>query len=720
MPRIVNGSTHTENGWLCCNRDECDLVRIPELFLTDTAPLRKGAPLVILGAWLFWYDRNVEEITSPVWGWSESNDVLGVFGKNNGSNHLGGTAVDVNAPRYPWGAYRMPPDKIAKVEEGLRLFEGSVFWGRRWGEPQFHSRPDEMHYQMAWREGDPRNEAFARKLLDGYLGIYKPAPAPPAPTPPVDTGTPPVTEKILPYDRNVVPQETGYWCGPASTQVVLNSRGIIRSEADLAHALGTTTGGTNYVGLIERELDRSVPDANYTSVYIENDPPSQEQKDRLWRDVVQSINAGYGVVMNWVAPPSNYPRGIKGSQSPAYGGGTVYHYVACMGYDPAGERALWIADSGFRPFGYCICFDQAASLIPPKGYVYANTGAPAPPPPPPRPAGPDPVDVLMRAMAPTVVGRDRLAALLPAVSQCLHECDCKTRIRIAMWCSQIGHESAGLRYMEEIASGAAYEWRRDLGNTQPGDGVRFKGRGPIQVTGRDNYTELSQWAHSKGLVPSPTFFVDQPAQLASDRYGFIGVTWYWTTQRPMNALTDARDAATWKAGNRTYLGFEAPTAAINGGINGIDDRRNRYNTAMRLGDELLALVNARNESRDPLEELLMMELESLSPFATPGEPKIPGQVMLQALDAVGHRILVLEDAELGDEDAIFRLVRAARGQGKYTDEASIRRWKVALTKFIRNTAVAAADGDATALGILAHLQDKYPDVLQSFVAARKG
>ncbi|QNJ59244.1 lysin A [Mycobacterium phage MrMiyagi] len=172
--RVVNGSTHTENGWRCCDRDECDIVRIKDLYLTETAPLRKGAPLVILGAWLYWYDRNVEEIVSSIWGWSRDNDVLGAYGANKGSNHLSGTAVDVNAPKYPWGAYRMPADKIAKVREGLRLFEGSVFWGRTWGE-QGVSKADEMHYQMAWPEGDPRNEAFARKLLDGYLSIYKPS-----------------------------------------------------------------------------------------------------------------------------------------------------------------------------------------------------------------------------------------------------------------------------------------------------------------------------------------------------------------------------------------------------------------------------------------------------------------------------------------------------------------------------------------------------------------
>lgn len=169
--RIVNGSTHTEAGWRCCDRNECDIVRIPGLYLTETAPLRKGPPLIILGAWLYWYDRNVEEITTSIWGWSATNDVLGGWGQNNGSNHLSGTAVDVNAPKYPWGLRTMPAARIAKVREGLRLFEGSVFWGADW------SRADEMHYQMAWREGDPRNALFAAKLLDGYLGIYKPAPS---------------------------------------------------------------------------------------------------------------------------------------------------------------------------------------------------------------------------------------------------------------------------------------------------------------------------------------------------------------------------------------------------------------------------------------------------------------------------------------------------------------------------------------------------------------
>ena len=70
-------------------------------------------------------------------------------------------------------------------------------------------------------------------------------------------------EMVLPYDHSIVPQETGYWCGPAATQVVLNSRGIYVTERDLARSIGTHTGGTDYVGLIEQDLDRRVPQAGY-------------------------------------------------------------------------------------------------------------------------------------------------------------------------------------------------------------------------------------------------------------------------------------------------------------------------------------------------------------------------------------------------------------------------------------------------------------------------
>src|SRR6516162_8494489 len=86
-----------------------------------------------------------------------------------------------------------------------------------------------------------------------------------------------MTEIILPYDPNIIPQETGYWCGPASAQMCLNMRGIYVEESQLASEMGTDGGGTDYVGLIERSLDPRLPEANYSSHDAPNDPPLQGQ-----------------------------------------------------------------------------------------------------------------------------------------------------------------------------------------------------------------------------------------------------------------------------------------------------------------------------------------------------------------------------------------------------------------------------------------------------------
>ncbi|MFD4355825.1 M15 family metallopeptidase [Nocardia sp. NPDC058518] len=141
------------------DRNEC-VVANPVPF-SDTAPVRSGVAATILNAWLIWYHLNVEQIVSPVWGWSRDNDVTT-------SNHLSGTALDINAPTYPWGYRTMPVERIHKVRKGLQLFNGCVFWGADW------DRADEMHFQIAYPEGDPRLSALAEALSDGYLGLYGP------------------------------------------------------------------------------------------------------------------------------------------------------------------------------------------------------------------------------------------------------------------------------------------------------------------------------------------------------------------------------------------------------------------------------------------------------------------------------------------------------------------------------------------------------------------
>lgn len=209
---------------------------------------------------------------------------------------------------------------------------------------------------------------YSARFADG-VALYNHLIGPPPPVLVGDVASNP--EHVLPYDHSVTPQQTPWDCGPASAQIVLNGRGVIVDEMMLVSQIGTNTGGTNDISMITPVLNSYLPDAQYDTVYMRDDPPTSEQVDQLWANLTRSINNGYGLVMNIVAPPSNYPRGVKGSTSPRYGGGTIWHYIACMGYDDA-VRAVWIADSGFVPYGYWCDFQQVSTLIPPKGYCYAR------------------------------------------------------------------------------------------------------------------------------------------------------------------------------------------------------------------------------------------------------------------------------------------------------------------------------------------------------------
>ncbi len=154
----------------------------------------------------------------------------------------------------------------------------------------------------------------------------------------------------------------------------------------------------------------------------------------------------------------------------------------------------------------------------------------------------------------------RAEQLLPHLLAAVEQAEVTTPLRLAAFLAQVGHESGSLRYFRELASGEAYEGRRDLGNVQPGDGVRFRGRGPIQVTGRANYAAASA-ALGVDLVARPEL-----AELPE--WGFKVSAWYWT-KHALNALADARS-------------FDAITRRINGGLNGKADRDARYARAKQV------------------------------------------------------------------------------------------------------------------------------------------
>ena len=132
--------------------------------------------------------------------------------------------------------------------------------------------------------------------------------------------------------------------------------------------------------------------------------------------------------------------------------------------------------------------------------------------------------------------------------------------RQAHFLAQVAHESAEFRYTEELASGEKYEGRKDLGNTELGDGSRFKGRGLIQITGRSNY-EIFGRSVGRDFTAG-----DAMGLLASDTALAVQVAlWFWT-KKSLNDLADLDDVT-------------AITKKINGGLNGFDDRKAKLERA---------------------------------------------------------------------------------------------------------------------------------------------
>jgi putative chitinase len=143
-----------------------------------------------------------------------------------------------------------------------------------------------------------------------------------------------------------------------------------------------------------------------------------------------------------------------------------------------------------------------------------------------------------------------------------------------MYLAQIGHESQGLLYTEEIwgptPTQSRYEGRIDLGNTQPGDGFACRGFGPIQVTGRYNLTKLGDSLGADFINDSATR--KDPSLIARS------AGWYWSTHN-LSQWSDDLD------GCSDMINRGRVTRSI-GDSNGFEDRKKRYERC------LLALKDA--------------------------------------------------------------------------------------------------------------------------------
>jgi putative chitinase len=144
----------------------------------------------------------------------------------------------------------------------------------------------------------------------------------------------------------------------------------------------------------------------------------------------------------------------------------------------------------------------------------------------------------------------RAVLFLAGLNATMTEFNINTPLRQASFLAQLGHESGQLKYLKELASGDAYEGRKDLGNTQAGDGVRFKGRGLIQITGRANYKACGT---ALGMD-----LISRPELLETPLLACRSAGWFWSAH-DLNELADQGDQV-------------AVTKRINGGTNGLADR----------------------------------------------------------------------------------------------------------------------------------------------------
>ncbi|PTC29373.1 chitinase [Pseudomonas aylmerensis] len=153
---------------------------------------------------------------------------------------------------------------------------------------------------------------------------------------------------------------------------------------------------------------------------------------------------------------------------------------------------------------------------------------------------------------------------VPVLNAAMGKYGIVTKLRIAAFIAQVGHESGQLRYVREIwgptAQQAGYEGRVDLGNNVSGDGFKYRGRGLIQITGRANNAACGE---ALGLD-----LINQPTLLEQPQYAAMSAAWFWST-RGLNTLADQGE-------------FVKITRRINGGLNGLADRQALYEKALKV------------------------------------------------------------------------------------------------------------------------------------------
>ncbi|KAK2955031.1 putative Membrane-bound lytic murein transglycosylase D precursor [Blattamonas nauphoetae] len=182
---------------------------------------------------------------------------------------------------------------------------------------------------------------------------------------------------------------------------------------------------------------------------------------------------------------------------------------------------------------------------------------PTPTPPTPTPGGEIVTTAKMQAFGWVDTSPGRMTDL----NNCLRTFDITTQLRIWHFMGQVAHESAFGKWTVELASGQAYEGRASLGNTQPGDGPRFKGAGYLQMTGRYNYQKFANYVGDQNVM--------QGVQYVARNYAWKSAGFWWHNNK-MNALCD------------TNPNVDVISKKVNGGLKGAAERRQKFEKAKRV------------------------------------------------------------------------------------------------------------------------------------------